>query len=391
MVEKPDSPIDIADSSGEIDGCSQEAGKEEGELKGDGKVAYGPWLFVKRKKSGSKQVGIRSTYKGVDVGPGRGQFRYEEKSAKSSSIACKEVPYEVRAGSDQDLMGAGGRVSVSPLASTVKIKTNSPFPDQRPHSSQQTQKHETKLPAFSFGAETNPKTTTSACFLGHWDPEAHCSSGASGPLGSVLSGKGDGRNGRPEQARVGNFPKGKNYGGLSKHASTNKIKPHHDLGLVRTGRDAGMEAYFPSKSGEQKEGVVASVGPSVDGMGVSMVDFSVRQANEGGSKNFRVESAVSVISGAKLEGLGPRGRGKGKESLDVQDGGSEVLGKRNFQDSASGRSNSWGVKSTDNVKGGTDRGSATLGDPCTRRGYLQESFEGVRMEVSEQDGHSEPT
>ena len=65
----------------------------------------------------------------MDVGPGRGQFRYEEKSAKSSSIACEEVPYEVRAGSDQELMGAGGRVSVSPLTSTVKIKTNSPFPD----------------------------------------------------------------------------------------------------------------------------------------------------------------------------------------------------------------------------------------------------------------------
>ena len=190
---------------------------------------------------------------------------------------------------------------------------------------------------------------------------------------------------------MGNFSKGKNHGGLSKHAGTNKIKPHHDLGLVQSGRDAGMEAYFPSKSGEQKEGVVAAVGPSVDGMGLPMVDFSVKQTNEGGSKNFRAESAVSAISSTKLEGLGPRGRGRGKESVDVQDGGSEVLGKRNFQDSASGRSNSWGVKSTDNVKGGTDRGTATFGDPCTGRGYLQESFEGVRMEVSEQDGHSEPT
>ena len=360
-------------------------------MKGDGKVAYGPWLFVKRKKSGAKPVGICSTNKGVDVGPSRGQFRYGEKSAKSSSIACEKVPYDVRDGSDQDKIGAGGRVSVSPLSSTVKIKTNSLFPDQRLHSSQQTQIHESKLPAFSFGAETNPKTATSSCSLEHCDPEARWSSGASGLLGSVLSGKGDGRNGRPEQARVGNFPKGKNHGGLSKHAGTNKIKPHHDLGLVRTGRDAGMEAYFPSKSGEQKEGVVAAVGPSVDGMGVPMVDFSVRQANKGGSKNFRVESAVSTISSAKLEGLGPRGRGRGNESVDVQDGGSEVLGKRNFQDSASGRSNSWGVKSTDNIKGGTDRGSATLGDPYTGRGYLQESFEGVRMEVSEQDGHSEPT
>ena len=70
VVEKPDSPSDLADSSGESAGCSQEAGKEECELKGDGKVAYGPWIFVNRRKSGAKQVGSRSTYKGGDVGPG---------------------------------------------------------------------------------------------------------------------------------------------------------------------------------------------------------------------------------------------------------------------------------------------------------------------------------
>ena len=246
----------------------------------------------------------------------------------------------MRSRSDQDRMGAGGRVSVSPLSSRVKIKTDPIYPNQRLHSSQETQIHETEPPVFSFGAETNPKTAASSCPLEQCDPEARCFTGASGPLGSGWSGKGDGRNGRSEQARVGNFPKGKNLGGLSKHAGTNKIKPHHDLGLVQTGRDASVEAYFPSKSGEQKEGVVATVVPSVDGMGVPMVDFSVRQTNEGGSKNFRVESAVSAISSTKLEGLGPRGRGRGKESVDVQDGGSEVLGKRNFQDSASGRSNS---------------------------------------------------
>ena len=391
VVEKPDSPSDLADSSGESAGCSQEAGKEECELKGDGKVAYGPWIFVNRRKSGAKQVGSRSTYKGGDVGPDRGQFRYEEKLAKASSIAREEFPYEVSAGSDQELMGAGGRMSHSPLASTVNLKSNPTFPVQRPLSSQRTQKQETKLPAFSFGAEINPKPSATACPLGIGDPEARCASSASGFVGSGLRGNGDGRNGRPEQARVGNLQKGKNHGGISKHAGTNKSKPHHDLGLVRVGGDAGMEADFPSKSGEQKGGVAAPVGPSVDGMGVSMVDFSVRQANEGGSKNFRVESAISAISGAKLEGLGPRGRGRGKESLAVQDGGSDVLGKRNFQDSASGGSKSWGVKSIDNVKGGTDGNSATLDDPCTGRGYLQGSVEGVRMEVSEQDGHSEST
>ena len=132
--------------------------------------------------------------------PGRGQFRYEEKLAKASSIAREEFPYEVSAGSDQELMGAGGRMSHSPLASTVNLKSNPPFPVQRPHSSQRTQKQETKLPAFSFGAETNPKPTATACPLGLWDPEARCASSASGFVGSGLRGNGDGRKGRPEQA-----------------------------------------------------------------------------------------------------------------------------------------------------------------------------------------------
>ena len=48
-----------------------------------------------------------------------------------------------------------------------------------------------------------------------------------------------------------------------------------------------------------------------------------------------MESAISTISRSKLERLGTGGRGSGKENLDVQDGGSEVLGKRNFQESDS--------------------------------------------------------
>ena len=56
--------------------------------------------------------------------------------------------------------------------------------------------------------------------------------GATLLLGLVSNGKGDGRDGRPEQVRIGNFPKGKNHGGISEYASTNKSKPHHDLGLV---------------------------------------------------------------------------------------------------------------------------------------------------------------
>ena len=94
----------------------------------------------------------------------------------------------------------------------------------------------------------NPKQVTSPT------PFATCVSGnrslvgSTIPLGSVSSGKGDGRAGWPEQSRVGNFPKGKNHGGISEHASINKSKPYYNLGLVQFGRDASMATYLPSNS-----------------------------------------------------------------------------------------------------------------------------------------------
>lgn len=103
--------------------------------------------------------------------------------------------------------------------------------------------------------------------------------GATLPLGLMSSGKGDGRDGRPEQARMGNFSKGKNHGGIFEYASANKSKPHHDLGLVRSGRDASMAAHLPSNSRKQKEGMASTVKPRVDGMGLPLVDIFVRQAN----------------------------------------------------------------------------------------------------------------
>ena len=66
--------------------------------------------------------------------------------------------------------------------------------------------------------------------------------------------------------------------------------------------------------------------PSVDGMGLTLVDISVRQADKGGNTAFRVESAIAAISESKLETLGTGGRRRGKENFDVQDGGTKVLG-----------------------------------------------------------------
>ena len=76
---------------------------------------------------------------------------------------------------------------------------------------------------------------------------------------------------------------------------------------------------------------------------------------------------------------------KGKimaKNLDIQDGGSEILGKWNFQKSDSGLSNHGGVKPFNHIKGGTDGDPKTYGAHCKRRWILQEVFKGVGMEIT---------
>ena len=94
------------------------------------------------------------------------------------------------------------------------------------------------------------------------DPKARCFSGASSPLGSGWSGKGDGRNGRSEQARVGNFPKGKNHGGLSKHAGTNKIKPTMIWGWYEPEEMQAWKLIFPLNPESKKKGWLPLSDPS---------------------------------------------------------------------------------------------------------------------------------
>ena len=127
----------------------------------------------------------------------------------------------------------------------------------------------------------------------------------------------------------------------------------------------------------------------MDGMGLPLMDIFVRRFDKRGSTSFRMESAITAISGSKLERLGTGGRGCGKENLDVQDGGSEVLRKRNFQESGSGRSNHGGIKPTDIIKGDIDGSTRTHGAPCTGSGILQEVVERVGMEITGQDGSLE--
>ena len=73
-MEGSSSHADKADLCSEAGDCSQEAGKVDVDLKGDGAETYGPWLLVKRKKASVKSEGFRNSKQGVGVGPDKGLF-----------------------------------------------------------------------------------------------------------------------------------------------------------------------------------------------------------------------------------------------------------------------------------------------------------------------------
>nr|POE78689.1 hypothetical protein CFP56_66566 [Quercus suber] len=390
VVEETAAAAETFELGGEVGDISNEAGKVDPDLKGDGQEAYGPWLLVKRKKATAKSEGHRKPIKEVDVGPGKGYSRTFEAFNRQAYKSRAKPTLSHRHGSDEGSMEAGCRVSPSPSSIRERKKYAPPLMDQKLQSTQEAPFHNTDSPhIFSFGAESNPKHVSSPNISGAGGLSFGGACGSSPPLNSVFCVKGDGKDGRSEQARMGNISKGKDHGGITKHAGTNKSKSHNDLGMVRLGRDESMATHLPSNTSKQSEGVASSDRSGVDGMGLPLVDISIRQTDKRGSSDFRVESAVAAISGAKLERRGSGGRGRGKENLDDQVGGNELLGKRNFQESNSGRSIYGGVKSSDFIKGDSDGNIRAHGAPCTGSGLLQEGSEGVRMEIAEQDGSSE--
>ncbi|KAK9995899.1 hypothetical protein SO802_020585 [Lithocarpus litseifolius] len=136
---------------------------------------------------------------------------------------------------------------------------------------------------------------------------SHHGSGAEAPIGDLL-------------ARESNDL-------VAKDAGANKSQSNYDLGLVRQGRDEGLDSYLPSDASKSQRGLPSPDRPGVDGMGRPLMDILIRQTNEGRGKGSRLESFIVSISRAKLERIKLGGRYKGKENLDCKGRGSEVLGK----------------------------------------------------------------
>lgn len=84
---------------------------------------------------------------------------------------------------------------------------------------------------------------------------------------NIVKGKGTMRpHGSKLQALMSHFETRKNNDTISRNASTDLSKPHHDLGVVRPSRDAGLEPYLPANASEQKARVSPLNRPCLDGV-----------------------------------------------------------------------------------------------------------------------------
>ena len=197
-------------------------------------------------------------------------------------------------------------------------------------------------------------------------------------------------NGNKAKAGMGNPPKRENHGSFSISNGTSKSKPNHDLGMVRLGRNEGMASHLSLNTGEQKAGVPTTVGPGLVGMGKPLVDFPLRQTVGSRSKNIQLESPIAAFAGATLERIGSGGKRRGKENMDTQNNGSEVLGKRSIKGLGLDRPINVEVQS-DAMLEGEESGDFRACSDLRERGRLaQEVAEGSGMEFIEHCEGSNP-
>lgn len=78
-----------------------------------------------------------------------------------------------------------------------------------------------------------------------------------------------------------------------------------------------MEPHIPSNTKKQKDGLPTSIRSGVVRVGKSLVDIPLRQANDGKSKSFGMESPIAAFVGEKLKRIGSGGRRSGKENIDI--------------------------------------------------------------------------
>ncbi|XP_050254840.1 uncharacterized protein LOC126700672 [Quercus robur] len=368
-------------SAGEGDQVSQEAGKADEE----GKSEFGPWMLVRKRNVRPNNKGSRAGYHGQDNSPSSnhamtsGVYAQSSKAPPDRSVygmAQRGVGSSRRDG--RDVVGSvGSRQGVVPSAG--RSVGSSQLPNQ-----QGCVVTQPPLPPFEFGSGSSPQKINSdgkEPLVGKGSKEKIRNSDSAE---AKRSGR---QHGSRSKVQMGNLEARKSAGFVAKDVGVNQSQSNDDLGLVQQRRDGSLEVHLPGDTSKHPRGLSALDRSGMDGVGPPLVDISIGQTNQSRGKDFRVESSVAAISGAKLERIKPGGRLHGKENVDCRSRGSEVLGKRDFHGSGQGRPSI--LQSVGQLSG------ASIGDPgahagCGGRGRIaQETAEGDGMEVSAQVGDFE--
>lgn len=217
------------------------------------------------------------------MGLGKRYFRKFEDLGKKVHTARERPPYSVRHGPVDGTREVGQRASSSSLSDRDR-KKHQPYLDAPSHT--------VSPPFFSFGAKVIFNLVSLPSQAAVPGADGRSALGFTSPRVSVSGFKGDGKSGRFDQERMGNFSKGKDHGVVSKHAGSDKSKSHHDLGMVRPRLDESVTTHFSSNARKQKDRVASTLRPGVDGVGSPLVDISIKHFDKGGSAGVWVESAL---------------------------------------------------------------------------------------------------
>lgn len=346
-----------------------------GKLVNEEEQVYGPWMIVRKKKSGAKPSEARDTSQKGD-GP-TSTVKLDDHCARAHPTDFPYVSNKSRESSDGKRKNRGLTHASSHMGKESELVHNTA--------------PQMKSSELDFGLGNSEVGTTASVRKA---PPGKKLDNAQKSNPRNLSGKDRGKgktHGSKLQEPVGNISKWENYGPLRKPAQANKSKPNNDMGMVRSSRDDGLEQHFSFNAGEQGARIPSTIRPSVDGVGGPLVDIPIRHSNESRSFNIQLENSISTISGAKLESIRSGGRNCGKENMDIKLGSSEVLGKQELQKPSPSEPADARLQSSSKLTGNPSGDIAARGYNGGRGESLQEDDEGMGMEIAGPDECSKST
>nr|POE94062.1 putative ribonuclease h protein [Quercus suber] len=320
------------------------------------KEEYGPWMLVERRKQGPRQGHYRPNSS-------------KTSDTKAGAFNAKDLGHQLR--SQPTIVPPFSPPSYSPEGKRKSVGLDSS--NAASQYSPQKKEHDDPLTPSPSG------TGLSQSNFKQNHPNHK------GKNGSKGKGKGKQQQqvqGEQKSATLGNKNQREDLEFKHVYAGADPIKPHHDLGLVRTESNGGMESYIPVNSQEQKNGVSAHDKPGLAGVGKPLVEISNGHTIKGGSKNPGVESAVSKFAGANLAKIKPAGGNTNKENV-------RISGVSNKFDGVFGshqaNSTVWGKypNQTPNVQGRTDGDIGACDMLVEDRGNGQGQYEESELEVAE--------